>query len=281
LFPRTFIFRSVRWPLSGGYLTHLQPDSHSESCPTYSSPHSRLRCAYHLGRGTTYSPDSSIRVLPVDTPPPCSQTVTRLLRSSTFVFRCSPFQPVYYLQIFLPYTIAGLPLQFIFPYHSIIPFAAASLQSFSILYPPTLILFRQTPLTSTPQKASARHLSPYLSTTQLCAVCDMLYRPSRSSPNPSTSLSTSIGIQFGRFGLIPNYTPTLCFAFTCYALHVYLRVHTSYVPLYDSYKCPHTLSLVSFTNLTRLRLLAAAIPLFLYGRVMLDNVFEVQYLFDV
>lgn len=156
-----------------------------------SSPHSRLRCAYYLDRGTTYSPDSSIRVLPVDTPPPFSQTVTRLLRSSTFVFRCSPFQPVYYLQIFLPYTIAGLPFQFNFPCRSIIPFAAASLQSFSILCPPTLILFWQTPLTSTPQKASARHLSPYLSTIQLCAVCDMLYRPSRSSPNPSTSLSTS------------------------------------------------------------------------------------------
>jgi len=219
-----------------------------------SSPHSRLRCAYYLDRGTTYSPDSSIRVLPVDTPPPFSQTVTRLLRSSTFVFRCSPFQPVYYLQIFLPYTIAGLPFQFNFPCRSIIPFAAASLQSFSILCPPTLICFSKHPQPPPPKRpphATSRHIYRQSNYAQyvICFIGPLGHHPTLPLP-----CRLPIGIQFGRFGLIPNYTPTLCFAFTCYALHVYLHVHTSYVPLYDSYKCPHTLSVVSFTNLTRLRL---------------------------
>lgn len=78
-----------------------------------------------------------------------------------------------------------LSIPFHYPFRRCIP--AKLLHSLSA-YPN---LLRQTPPTSTPQKASARHLSPYLSTIQLCAVCDMLYRPSRSSPNTSASLSTS------------------------------------------------------------------------------------------
>jgi len=141
-----------------------------------------------------------------------------------------------------------LSMPFHYPFRRCIP--AKLLHSLSA-YPN---LLRQTPPTSTPKRpphATSRHIYRQSNYAQyvICFIGPLGHHPTLPLP-----CRLPIGIQFGRFGLIPNYTPTLCFAFTCYALHVYLHVHTSYVPLYDSYKCLHTLSVVSFTNLTRLRL---------------------------